>query len=195
MIIPALFPAPTPAPPSPDPSTTVPLSEHTSSSVEDHTDCDSTLSPGPSEEHTIPSQFTTTSPPNPEFTKVTLDEITTPSPIHVKTTPAAASPTRDRAPDSQLLEFPVWTSFLEAEGTTAQPAILPVGLVKFLQTAPPEVDSAVEDVDKRSSAIGIGVTAIFLLVGFFLFVCVLDTSSWYRDCKKMRRNLKEFKNR
>ena len=50
-------------------------------------------------------------------------------------------------------------------------------------------DTLVEDPDKRVSAIGIGVCAIFLVIAFAIVICLLDTTNWYRDLKRMRRNL------
>ena len=48
------------------------------------------------------------------------------------------------------------------------------------------------DPDKRAFAIGMGVLAILLMVGFGVFVCMMDLPVFVRDFKKFRRNIRYF---
>ena len=49
--------------------------------------------------------------------------------------------------------------------------------------------SRLEDPDRRTSAIVIGAGAIFLVVGFIIVVCLLDSTSWVRDFQRLKRNI------
>ena len=167
-------PPPTAAPPPPTAAPPPPTSAPSPTQVPPSTQIKQEPSPSAPEEVSTskPDTLTpTTFPPLPQHTTdITLEDITKPTP-RVFTMPTPA-PTAD------------------SRNSTQAPPISPPPLVDFLRTAPPLIDSQVEDMDARPSAIVIGVTSVFLCIGFIILVCVLDSTSWYRDCKKLRRNLK-----
>ena len=129
--------------------------------------------------------ISTPTPPSDAHSTVTIEYITT-SPVITQRGPNP-NHTRNLFVDSLANQQMAATT--ESAVASQAPPISPPPLVKFLRTAPPLIDSEVEDVDARPSAIVIGVSAVFLAVGFITLVCILDASSLYRDLKKLRRNL------
>ena len=170
----------------------------------------------------LPSISAPTTPSSPSYYNVTLEEITQPTPIlrHGSTQSSvddqgpSQSPTTKQGPtqsstnewgtsqnylgeevptpDPDYLDDPFWVTKSSDSDTVPPPmGLSPPPLIQFFHEAP-TIESEVEDVDARPSAISIGVVWIFLVMCFVVLVCILDSTSWYRNCKRLRRNLRMF---